>query len=157
MTDPIAIIILIGGFLFFLALKVPVAFALALSAFASAWYFNEMLLPIVAQRLIDGLRAFNLLAIPFFIIAGNLMSEGGIATRLIAFADVIVGRVRGGLAIVNVMSSQFFGTISGSVVADTSSLGTILIPMMERKGYDKEFAVANTVTSSIVSVLIPPS
>ena len=156
-TDPMAVFILIGGFIFLMAIKVPVAFALALSAFASAWYFNPVMLRIVAQQLIDGLRSFSLLAIPFFIIAGNLMGEGGIAKRLIDLADVCVGRVRGGLAMVNVMSSKFFGTVSGSVAADTSSLGTVLIPMMEKQGYDKNFAVANTVTSSIVGLLIPPS
>ncbi|MCL2618804.1 MAG: TRAP transporter large permease [Defluviitaleaceae bacterium] len=156
-TDPMAIFILIGGFVFLMAIKVPVAFALALSAFASAWYFNPMFLRIVAQQLIDGLRSFSLLAIPFFIIAGNLMGEGGIARRLIDLADVCIGRVRGGLAMVNVMSSKFFGTVSGSVAADTSSLGTVLIPMMVKQGYDKNFAVANTVTSSIVGLLIPPS
>ena len=156
-TDPMAVFILIGGFMFLMAIKVPVAFALSLSAFASAWYFNPIMLRIVAQQLIDGLRTFNLLAIPFFIIAGNLMGDGGIAKRLIDLADVFIGRVRGGLAMVNVMSSQFFGTVSGSVVADTSSLGTILIPMMEKQGYDKNFAVANTVTSSIVGLLLPPS
>ena len=157
MTDPMAILILIGGFIFLMAIKVPVAFALALSSFASAWYFNPIMLNIVVQQLIDGLRSINLLAIPFFIIAGNLMGEGGIAQRLINLADVCVGRIRGGLAIVNVLSSKFFGTVSGSVAADTASLGTILIPMMEKQGYNREFAVANTVTSSIVGVLIPPS
>ena len=156
-TDPIAVMILLGGFLFLLALKMPVAFALGLAAFASAYYHNQMLLRVVAQQLVDGLRSFNLLAIPFFIIAGNLMGEGGIAKRLIALADVCVGRVQGGLAMVNVLSSKFFGTVSGSAVADTSSLGTVIIPMMEKQGYDKEFAVANTVTSSVMGLLIPPS
>jgi tripartite ATP-independent transporter DctM subunit len=152
-----AITILVGGFIFLMLIKVPVAFALTLSAFASAWYFNPVLLNVVAQQLVDGLRSFNLLAIPFFIIAGNIMGEGGIASRLIDLADACVGRVRGGLAMVNVLSSKFFGTVSGSAVADTSSLGTVMIPMMEKQGYDKEFAVANTVTSSVLGVLIPPS
>jgi len=156
-ADPMAIFILIGGFVFLMAIKVPVAFALALASFASAWYFNPLMLRVVAQQLVDGIRSFSLLAIPFFIIAGNLMGEGGIARRLIDLADVCVGRVRGGLAMVNVLSSKFFGTVSGSVAADTSSLGTVLIPMMEKQGYDKNFAVANTVTSSIVGLLIPPS
>jgi len=157
MTDPIAILILLGGFLLLMSLKVPVAFALALAAFASAWYHNPALLTVLTQRLVSGIRPFNFMAIPFFIIAGNLMGEGGIGKRLIGLADVFVGRVRGGLAMVNVLSSKFFGTVSGSVVADTSSLGTVMIPMMEKQGYDKNFAVANTVTSSIVGLLIPPS
>jgi tripartite ATP-independent transporter DctM subunit len=159
MGDPtIAIIILIVGFAVLMALKVPVAFALALSAFASAWYFGGLqMLPALVQRLVSGVRPFNFMAIPFFIIAGNLMGEGGIGKRMIDLADALVGRVRGGLAMVNVLSSKFFGTVSGSVVADTSALGTIMIPMMEKQGYDKEFATANTVTSSIVGLLIPPS
>jgi len=158
-VDPIAIIILLGGFAVLMAIKVPVAFALALSAFASAWYFgtSTRMLPVVAQQFVSGIRSFNFLAIPFFIIAGNLMGEGGIGKRMIDLADALVGRVRGGLAMVNVLSSKFFGTVSGSVVADTSALGTIMIPMMEKQGYDKEFATANTVTSSIVGLLIPPS
>ena len=158
MSDPIAILILIGGFALLMALKVPVAFALALSAFASAWYsFGTVMLPTVVQQFVSGIRPFNFMAIPFFIIAGNLMGEGGIGKRMIDLADALVGRVRGGLAMVNVLSSKFFGTVSGSVVADTSALGTIMIPMMEKQGYDKEFATANTVTSSIVGLLIPPS
>ena len=160
MTDPIAILILIGGFALLMALKVPVAFALALSAFASAFFHADMttgLFQAVVPRLVSGIRPFNFMAIPFFIIAGNLMGEGGIGKRMIELADALVGRVRGGLAMVNVLSSKFFGTVSGSVVADTSALGTIMIPMMEKQGYDKEFATANTVTSSIVGLLIPPS
>jgi tripartite ATP-independent transporter DctM subunit len=158
-TDPVSIIILLGGFAVLMALKVPVAFALALSAFASAWYFGSGTahFPIIVQRLVSGITPFNFMAIPFFIIAGNLMGEGGIGKRMIDLADALVGRVRGGLAMVNVLSSKFFGTVSGSVVADTSALGTIMIPMMEKQGYDKEFATANTVTSSIVGLLIPPS
>ena len=158
MTDPIAIIILVGGFAVLMAIKVPVAFALALSALASALYFGGFnMFPTIVQRFVSGIRPFNFMAIPFFIIAGNLMGEGGIGGRMIDLADALVGRVRGGLAMVNVLSSKFFGTVSGSVVADTSALGTIMIPMMERQGYDKEFATANTVTSSIVGLLIPPS
>jgi len=159
MGDPtIAIIILLVGFAILMMLKVPVAFALALSAFASAYYFGGLqMLPVLVQRLVSGIRPFNFMAIPFFIIAGNLMGEGGIGRRMIDLADALVGRVRGGLAMVNVLSSKFFGTVSGSVVADTSALGTIMIPMMQKQGYDKEFATANTVTSSIVGLLIPPS
>ena len=158
MSDPISIVILLGGFAVLMALKVPVAFALALSAFASALHFGGFaMFPTIVQRLVSGVRPFNFMAIPFFIIAGNLMGEGGIGKRMIILADALVGRVRGGLAMVNVLSSKFFGTVSGSVVADTSALGTIMIPMMEKQGYDKEFATANTVTSSIVGLLIPPS
>jgi tripartite ATP-independent transporter DctM subunit len=100
---------------------------------------------------------FSLLAIPFFIIAGEIMGQGGIAQRLVDFANLIVGRVRGGLAMVNVLDSTFFGGISGSAVADVSSLGAIMIPMMVEKGYDEDFSVALTVTSACQGVLIPPS
>ena len=159
-TDPVAVVVLLGGFIGLMFLKVPVAFALALSAFASAFVFMDFdtrMMPIMVQQMVSGIRPFNFMAIPFFIIAGNIMGEGGLGKRMIDFADVLIGRFRGGLAMVNVLSSKFFGTVSGSVVADTSALGTIMIPMMERQGYDKEFATANTVTSSIVGLLIPPS
>lgn len=156
MTNPISILILIGGFMLLLMLKVPIAFALMIAAFASAWY-HGIPLSAIGLQLINGVGSFSLLAIPFFIIAGNIMGEGGISTRLVTLADVLIGRVRGGLAMVNVLSSKFFGTVSGSAVADTSALGTILIPMMKKQGYDMEFTVANTVSSSIIGLLIPPS
>ena len=156
MTNPVSIMILLGGFFFLMALKVPIAFALGLSAFASALY-HGVPLTAIALNMINGVNSFTLIAIPFFIIAGNLMGEGGIADRLISLADICVGRVRGGLAMVNVLSSKFFGTVSGSAVADTSALGTVLIPLMVKQGYDREFAVANTVSSSIIGLLIPPS
>ena len=156
MTNPISVLILIGGFFFLLAFKVPIAFALALSAFAAAWH-HGIPLTAVALSMINGINSFGLIAIPFFIIAGNLMGDGGVADRLISLADVLIGRVRGGLAMVNILSSKFFGTVSGSAVADTSALGTVLIPMMEKQGYDREFSVANTTSSSILGILIPPS
>jgi len=156
MVNSGAIFILIGGLAILLMLKVPITFALMLSAFASAW-FHGVPLASIGIELISGVSSFSLLAIPFFIIAGNIMGEGGIASRLVLLADVCVGRVRGGLAMVNVLSSKFFGTVSGSAVADTSALGTVLIPMMKKQGYDVEFAVANTVSASIIGLLIPPS
>jgi tripartite ATP-independent transporter DctM subunit len=107
--------------------------------------------------MVKGVNSFSLLAIPFFIIAGEMIGQGGIARRLVDFANVIVGRMRGGLAMVNVLDSTFFGGISGSAVADVSSLGTIMIPMMVEKGYDKDFSVALTVTSACQGLLIPPS
>lgn len=135
---------------------VPVAFCLGIAAVVGFIY--EGLNPAVAfQQMASGMSIFSLLAIPFFIFAGELMLHGGIARRLIAVASAAVGRVRGGLAQVNVGSSMLFGGISGSAVADTSALGTMLIPSMAQKGYGTDYAVGLTVTSSIAGILIPPS
>ncbi len=135
---------------------VPVAFCLGIAAVAG--FIWEGLNPAVAfQQMASGMSIFSLLAIPFFIFAGELMLHGGIARRLIALASAVVGHMRGGLAQVNVGSSMLFGGISGSAVADTSALGTMLIPSMQQKGYDADYAVGLTVTSSIAGILIPPS
>ena len=149
-------LILIGSLLLFLIIKLPIAFSLGLSSIITAMYMNIPAI-VIAQKMVEGVRSFSLLAIPFFILAGEIMGQGGISKRLIDFSNVIVGRVRGGLAMVNILSSMFFGGISGSSVADTSSIGTIMIPMMEEKGYDKEFSVNVTITSSTQGVIIPPS
>ncbi|RKF20378.1 TRAP transporter large permease [Alginatibacterium sediminis] len=134
----------------------PVAFALGIAA-VSAFAYEGLPLLIAFQRIIAGISVFSLLAIPFFIFAGELMFHGGIAVRLVRFASSAVGAVRGGLGIVNVMSSMLFGGISGSAVADISALGSILIPVMKKKGYDEDYAVNVTVTSSIAGIMIPPS
>jgi len=135
---------------------VPVAFCLGIAAVVGFIY--EGLNPAVAfQQMASGMSIFSLLAIPFFIFAGELMLHGGIARRLIAVASAAVGRMRGGLAQVNVGSSMLFGGISGSAVADTSAIGTMLIPAMTQKGYDSDYAVGLTVTASIAGILIPPS
>ena len=135
---------------------VPVAFALGIAAISA--FFVEGLPQMVAfQRIVSGINVFSLMAIPFFIFAGELMFHGGIAIRLVRFASAAVGAVRGGLGIVNVFSSMLFGGISGSAVADISALGSILIPVMKEKGYDDDYAVNVTVTSSIAGIVIPPS
>jgi len=157
MTDPtIATVILMGGFALLLVLRVPITFSLALASIATATYLNIPLMAIV-QQMVQGVKSFSLLAIPFFIIAGEMMGQGGIAEKLINLANVLVGRVRGGLAMVNVFDSMFFGGISGSAVADVASTGTIIIPLMNKKGYDEDFSVAITVTSATQGVIIPPS
>ncbi|HOO87620.1 MAG TPA: TRAP transporter large permease subunit, partial [Synergistales bacterium] len=157
MSDPtIATWILLGSFALFLVLKVPITFSLAVSSVLTAIYLKIPLMAIV-QQMVQGVNSFSLLAIPFFIIAGEMMGEGGISRRLIAFSNLLVGRVRGGLAQVNVLASMFFGGISGSAVADVSSIGTILIPMMKEKGYDADYSVAVTVTSACQGIIIPPS
>lgn len=148
--------ILVGSFILLLILRMPITFSLFLSAVATALYLNIPLLTIV-QRLVSGVNSFSLLAIPFFILAGEMMSRGGISRRLINFSNAMIGRYRGGLAQVNILASMFFGGISGSAVADVSSIGTMMIPMMNAKGYDDDFSVAVTVTSACQGVIIPPS
>lgn len=150
------LIILFGVFFLGLIAGVPVAFAIGLAAVVG--FLHEGLPIFVAfQRILSGISIFSLLAIPFFIFAGELMAQGGISQRLVRLAAAAVGRVRGGLGLVNVGASMLFGGISGSAVADVSALGSILIPVMKEKGYDDDYAVNVTVTSSIAGVVIPPS
>jgi tripartite ATP-independent transporter DctM subunit len=149
-------VLLLGGFFILMALRVPITFALAFASIVTAIYLKIPLMAIV-QQMVQGVRSFSLLAIPFFIISGEMMGKGGIAKKLIDFANVLVGRVRGGLAMVNVVESMFFGGISGSAVADVASTGTIMIPMMKMQGYDDDFSVAITVTSATQGIIIPPS
>ncbi|WOD07022.1 TRAP transporter large permease [Marinomonas sp. GJ51-6] len=148
--------ILLGVFALVMVMGVPVAFALAIAAI-SAFMFEGLPLMVGFQRIVSGMSTFALLAVPFFIFAGELMLHGGIAARLIRFAAASVGWMRGGLAQVNIFSSMLFGGISGSAVADISALGSLLIPVMKEKGYDDDFAVNVTVTSSIAGIVIPPS
>jgi tripartite ATP-independent transporter DctM subunit len=134
----------------------PIAFALGISAVLTALHLG-LPVSVIFQQVLGGINVFALLAIPFFILAGEIMSQGGIAMRLVALSNVIIGRVRGGLAMVNILASVFFGGISGSSVADTSSIGAVLIPMMVDQGYDREFAITVTISSSVQGILIPPS
>jgi len=150
------LLVLLGLFALCVGIGVPVAFALGIAALSAFW-FEGLPLMIGVQRIISGINVFALMAIPFFIFAGELMFHGGIAARLVRFASAAVGAVRGGLGIVNVFSSMLFGGISGSAVADISALGSILIPVMKEKGYDADYAVNVTVTSSIAGIVIPPS
>ncbi|NDV49598.1 MULTISPECIES: TRAP transporter large permease [unclassified Salipiger] len=150
------LIILFGTFGFGLICGMPVAFALGLAA-VGGFVYEGLPLFIAFQRVLSGISVFSLLAIPFFIFAGELMMHGGIAGRLVRLASSAVGAMRGGLGVVNVASSMLFGGISGSAVADTSALGSILIPVMKEKGYDPDYAVNVTVTSSVAGVVIPPS
>jgi tripartite ATP-independent transporter DctM subunit len=154
--NDIAAILLLGSFIIFLILRVPITFSLAISSILTTLYLRITLLSVV-QRMVQGVNSFSLLAIPFFILAGEIMSQGGISRRLILFSNLLIGRLRGGLAQVNILASMFFGGISGSAVADVSSIGTILIPMMKEKGYDADYSVGITVTSACQGVIIPPS
>src|SRR5688572_5029021 len=148
--------VLIGSFLVLMLIGTPVAYALGLSALIGAWWI-DIPLDAVMIAIGSGVNKFSLLAIPFFVLAGAIMAEGGMARRLVAFANVLVGFVRGGLSLVNILASTFFGAISGSSVADTASVGSVLIPEMERRGYPREFATAVTVSGSVQALLIPPS
>lgn len=150
------LLLLLGLFGLCVAIGVPVAFALAVAAIATFAYEGLPLL-IGFKRIVSGVSIFSLLAIPFFIFAGELMLRGGIATRLINLAAAAVGWMRGGLGVVNVASSMLFGGISGSAVADVSALGSLLIPVMKKKGFGADYAVNVTVTSSIAGIMIPPS
>jgi len=150
------LLLLLGVFALCVVIGLPVAFALGISALVAFWHEGLPLL-IVFQRIVAGINVYSLMAIPFFIFAGELMFHGGIAMRLVRFAQNAVGAVRGGLGIVNVFSSMLFGGISGSAIADISALGSILIPVMKDKGYDADYAVNVTVTSSIAGIIIPPS
>jgi tripartite ATP-independent transporter DctM subunit len=150
------ILILIGGFTVLCLLGMPVAYALGLAAILAALWM-EIPLEAVMLKVSDGTDDFALLAIPFFILAGAIMAEGGMAERLVNLAKVFVGFIRGGLALVNILASTFFGCISGSSVADTASIGSVMIPQMIKNGYPRLFAVNVTVAGSLQPLLIPPS
>jgi len=152
----IAITILLGVFVVLMALKVPITFSIMLASFATATYMGDSLMAVVLN-MVQGLRNFSLLAIPFFILMGEIMGAGGISDKIVAMANAIIGRVRGGLGLVNVLASKLFSGLTGSAVADTSTCGSILIPMMKKQGYDDGYSVAVTCASSCVVILIPPS
>ncbi len=154
--DPLGVVLLVAVFVSALLLRVPIALGLALASLSTLLYLG-IPLPVVGQQMINQLLTFPLLAIPFFILAGELMSAGGITRRLIDLANLLIGRLRGGMAMLNVVASTFFGGISGSAVADTSSIGSVMVPIMKRAGYDARFSVGVTISSSIQGVLIPPS
>jgi tripartite ATP-independent transporter DctM subunit len=149
-------LVLMGSFVLLMLAGMPVAYALGLASLCGALWI-DLPLDAVMIQLASGVNKFSLLAIPFFVLAGALMAEGGMSRRLVQFASVLVGFVRGGLSLVNILASTFFGGISGSAVADTASIGSVLIPEMERKGYPRDFSTAVTVSGSVQAILIPPS
>ena len=151
-----AIAILLISFLVMIVLRFPIAYAVALS---SIFCLISQGLPLatLCQFMVKGISSFSLMAVPFFITMGVLMGSGGISEKLISLADACVGWMTGGMAMVNIVASYFFGGISGSAAADTASLGTILIPMMVDQGYDDDFSTAVTITSSCEGLLVPPS
>lgn len=149
-------LVLIGSFVVLMLLGMPVAYALGLAALLGALWI-DLPLDAVMIQMASGVNKFSLLAIPCFVLAGAIMAEGGMSRRLVAFAGVLVGFVRGGLSLVNILASTFFGAISGSSVADTASIGSVLIPEMEKQGYPRPFSTAVTVSGSVQAILIPPS
>jgi tripartite ATP-independent transporter DctM subunit len=152
------ILIVIAALLFFFALGVPIAYALGLAAIVGAFWIGIPLEAVMLQ-VSSGVSKFAMLTIPFFVLAGAIMAEGGMARRLVAFADMLVGftRLRGGLSVVNVLATTFLSGISGSSVADTSAIGSVMIPQMERTGYPRVFATNVTITASVQAILVPPS
>ena len=150
------VLILLGSFTLLCALGVPVAYALGLAAIIAALWV-DIPLEAVMLKISDGTDDFALLAIPFFVLAGAIMAEGGMAVRLINLAKVFVGAIRGGLALVNILASTLFGCISGSSVADTASIGSVMIPQMAKAGYPRVFATNVTICGSVQALMIPPS
>lgn len=157
--DSISILVLISSFIIFLSFGVPVAFGLGMSAALTLLVHADALAAFttLAQRMATGLDSFTLLAIPFFILAGQLMNRGGIAIRLIDFAKVLVGRLPGGLAFVNIIANMLFGAISGSAGASASAIGGFMTPVMEKEGYRRPFSAAVNITSATTGLIIPPS
>ncbi len=154
--EALSTLILLGSFLVMILLRFPIAYAVGLSTIFCMMSMGQPL-QTITQQMVKGVWSFSLMAVPFFITMGVLMGTGGISDKLIALANSLVGWMRGGLAMVNIVASYFFGGISGSESADTASLGSILIPMMVDQGYDADFSTAVTITSSCEGLLVPPS
>ena len=157
--DLVPVLILVISFLIFIMMGTPVAWSIALSSLLTLLVSIPSLAAVttIVQRMGTGLDSFALLAIPFFILSGQLMTQGGIADRLIAFAKTIVGSLPGGLALINIISAMLMGAIAGSAMASASAMGSILGPEMEKEGYEKEYGAAVNITSATIGLVIPPS
>ncbi|SFC60930.1 TRAP transporter, DctM subunit [Flagellimonas taeanensis] len=157
--DYIPILVLVVSFVCLLAIGTPVAWSISISSLLTMLVSIPALpaMTTVSQRMATGLDSFALLAIPFFVLSGQLMNKGGIAHRLIAFAKTLVGSLPGGLALINIISAMLMGAIAGSAMASASAMGSILGPEMEKEGYSKEFGVAVNITSATTGLVIPPS
>ena len=154
--ENLSTLILLGSFLVMVFLRFPIAYSVGISTVLCLLSMGQNL-TVLPMQMVKGVWSFSLMAVPFFITMGVLMGSGGISDKLIALANSLVGWMRGGLAMVNIVASYFFGGISGSASADTASLGSILIPMMVDQGYDADFSTAVTITSSCEGLLVPPS
>ena len=155
-VQTLAILVLLVSFFVMIFLRFPIAYAVGLSSVFCLMVQGQALTD-VCRLMVKGISSFSLMAVPFFITMGVLMGSGGISEKLIALADACVGWMRGGMAMVNIVASYFFGGISGSASADTASIGSIMIPMMVDQGYDADFSTAVTITSSCEGLLVPPS
>ena len=155
----LGVFVLTLSFLLFIGLGTPIAWSIVISSFLSLFVSLPSIITAttIAQRMATALDSFALLAIPFFILAGQLMSNGGIAHRLIRFAKTLVGSLPGGLALINIISAMLMGAIAGSAMASASAMGSILGPEMKKEGYDKEYGAAVNITSSTIGLIIPPS
>jgi tripartite ATP-independent transporter DctM subunit len=156
MVDTTAAVLLIGSFFGLMALTVPILFAMIGSSVVTILYLG-LPVELVVLNMVKGINIYSLMAVPFFILAGELMSQGGIIDRLISLSNALVGWFRGGLAMVNIVASVFFGGISGSSAADTAAIGSITIPMMKQNGYGLGFATSIIMAASVEAMLIPPS
>lgn len=149
--------ILGGGLAALLVIGLPIGIAIALASMLGLYFFTDVPLTMAAQQMISGMRSFPLLAIPLFVLAGSIMNAGGITRRLIDFATALVGQMRGGLAAVNIVTNMIFGGVSGSAVADASSVGRLMIPQMLRRKYTPGFSASVTAIGSTVALILPPS
>jgi tripartite ATP-independent transporter DctM subunit len=152
------VLIVIGALLACIAIGVPIAYALGLAALAAAWW-SDIPPEAIMLQISSGVSKFSMLTIPFFVLAGAIMAEGGMAGRLVRFANAMVGalRLRGGLAVVNILATTFLSGISGSAVADISAVGSVMIPQMEKAGYPRVFSTNVTISASVQALMIPPS
>ena len=157
--DFLGVLILIISFVILLSIGIPIAYSIGISGILTMLISIDSLpaFTTFAQRMATGIDSFALLAIPFFILAGNIMNSGGIAHRLIDFAKALVGGLTGGMAYVNVIANMLFGAISGSAAAAASAIGSIMGPEMEKEGYDKNFSAAVNISSDTTGLSIPPS
>src|SRR5688572_26964195 len=148
--------LLLGSMALLMVLGVPISFSLILSSVLVIWV-ADLPLTVAVQQMFTGINAFTLLALPFFFLAGNIMTDGGISERLVKLAMALVGHLRGGLAHVNVVVGMFISGISGSSTADAAAIGSIFCPAMKRRGYDEKFTVCLTACTSTMGAVIPPS
>ena len=151
------VIVLFGSFIVFVLIGVPIGYSIAVSTVITLAGFTDMQLSMVVQNCVTGVQSFSLMAIPFFILAGNLMSTGGVARRIVDFAKVCLGWITGGLSLVTTAGCMFFAAISGSAMATTSAIGSIMIPEMEKDGYERSFSASLAAAAGSIGVIIPPS
>jgi tripartite ATP-independent transporter DctM subunit len=153
----VILLVLLAVFALCVLIGVPLAFSLGISSFVSLLVWGRIPLRLIVQRMFTGLDSFTLMAIPFFMLAGELMMQGGMLDRLVKFAEAVVGRIRGAMGHVNVLASMFFAGITGSATADVAALGPVEIAMMKEAGYEVDYSAAITAASATIGPIIPPS